>query len=155
MLRENWICRRGDLYLADLGSPVGSRQGGVRPVVVLQNDVGNYHSPTVTVAPLTSKVGKKKHQPTHYYLRRAKGLQRESIVLAEQLGTFDKQCLIRYLGRVTSGQMRGIDNAVKVQLGFYIPERAERRFRYECGQMVTASAGNASASKHSDTNKAV
>ena len=59
-MKENWVYRRGDLYLANLGVPVGSKQGGVRPVVVLQNDVGNYYSPTITIAPLTSKIEKKR-----------------------------------------------------------------------------------------------
>lgn len=135
MMSKSWICRRGDLYLADLGTPVGSQQGGVRPVVVLQNNVGNYHAPTITVAPLTSKI-KKTGQPTHYTLRKACGLQKESVVLAEQVMTIDKRCLVRYLGRVASKEMRGIDDAVRVQLGFYIPERAERRYRYQNGKMI-------------------
>lgn len=102
--------------------------------MVLQNDVGNYYAPTITLAPLTSKIEKKKSQPTHYLLRKAKGLQRPSTVLAEQLGTFDKACIIRYLGRVTGGQMRGIDEAVKVQLGYYIPEKWDRKGRYQRGR---------------------
>ena len=122
-MREDWVFHRGDLYLADLGDPVGSKQGGVRPVVVLQNDVGNFFSPTITIAPLTSKIHKKKNLPTHYLIRKAKGLQRPSTVLAEQLDTCDKARVIRYLGKVSKGQMRGIDEAVKVQLGYYIPER--------------------------------
>ena len=134
MMKSDWVYRRGDLYLANLGVPEGSRQGGVRPIVVLQNDVGNYYAPTLTLAPLTSKIEKKKQQPTHYLLRRAKGLQRPSTVLAEQLGTFDKACIIRYLGRVTSGQMRGIDEAVRVQLGYYIPEKKDRNGHYSNGQ---------------------
>ena len=71
-MKENWVYRRGDLYLANLGVPVGSKQGGVRPVVVLQNDVGNYYAPTITIAPLTSKIEKKRKQPTHFFLRKAK-----------------------------------------------------------------------------------
>lgn len=129
-MKETWVYRRGDLYLANLGKPVGSQQGGVRPVVVLQNDVGNYYAPTVTLAPLTSKINKKKKQPTHYFLRKAKGLEYPSMVLAEQLGTYDKRSIIRYLGRVSRGQMRGIDEAVKVQLGYYIPEQRERKSTY-------------------------
>ena len=108
-MKENWVYRRGDLYLANLGVPVGSKQGGVRPVVVLQNDVGNYYAPTITIAPLTSKIEKKRKQPTHFFLRKAKGLAKPSMVLAEQLDTCDKICVIRYLGRVSKGQMRGID----------------------------------------------
>lgn len=84
-MKENWVYRRGDIYLANLGVPIGSKQGGVRPVVVLQNDVGNFYSPTITVAPLTTKIQKKRSQPTHYFLRKAKGLARSSMVLAEQL----------------------------------------------------------------------
>ena len=83
-MKEDWIYRRGDLYLVDLGAPIGSKQGGVRPVVVLQNDTGNFYAPTITVAPLTSKINKKKRLPTHYLLRKAKGLERPSTVLAEQ-----------------------------------------------------------------------
>lgn len=134
MMKSDWIYRRGDLYLANLGTPEGSRQGGVRPIVVLQNDVGNYYAPTITLAPLTSKIEMKKSQPTHYLLRKARGLQRPSTVLAEQLGTFDKSCIIRYLGRVTGGQLRGIDEAVKVQLGYYIPEKWDRTGRYHRGK---------------------
>lgn len=63
-MKENWVYRRGDIYLANLGVPIGSKQGGVRPVVVLQNDVGNFYSPTITVAPLTTKIQKKRSQPT-------------------------------------------------------------------------------------------
>lgn len=74
-MKENWVYRRGDLYLANLGVPVGSKQGGVRPVVVLQNDVGNYYAPTITIAPLTSKIEKKRKQPTHFFLRKAKDWQ--------------------------------------------------------------------------------
>ncbi|WP_426744100.1 type II toxin-antitoxin system PemK/MazF family toxin [Gemmiger formicilis] len=101
-MKEKWVYRRGDLYLANLGVPVGSKQGGVRPVVVLQNDVGNYYAPTITIAPLTSKIEKKRKQPTHFFLRKAKGLAKPSMVLAEQLDTCDKICVIRYLGRVSN-----------------------------------------------------
>ena len=135
-MKENWVYRRGDLYLANLGVPVGSKQGGVRPVVVLQNDVGNYYAPTITIAPLTSKIEKKRKQPTHFFLRKAKGLAKPSMVLAEQLDTCDKICVIRYLGRVSKGQMRGIDEAVRIQLGYYIPEQAEKKDRANAERMA-------------------
>ena len=106
-MKENWVYRRGDLYLANLGVPGGSKQGGVRPVVVLQNDVGNYYAPTITIAPLTSKIEKKRKQPTHFFLRKAKGLAKPSMVLAEQLDTCDKICVIRYLGRVSKDYKEG------------------------------------------------
>ncbi|MBE6823202.1 MAG: DNA topoisomerase III [Ruminococcaceae bacterium] len=140
-MKENWVYRRGDIYLANLGVPIGSKQGGVRPVVVLQNDVGNFYSPTITVAPLTTKIQKKRSQPTHYFLRKAKGLARSSMVLAEQLDTCDKTCVIRYLGKVSKGQMRGIDEAVKVQLGYYIPEQAEKKRQGKCRKEVNFDGG--------------
>lgn len=128
-MKKTWVYRRGDIYLANLGAPVGSKQGGVRPVVVLQNNIGNYHAPTITVAPLTTKVDKKKNLPTHYFIRKARGLERPSTVLAEQLDTCDKSCVIRYLGKVSKGQMRGIDESVKVQLGYYIEETRAKNNR--------------------------
>lgn len=128
-MKQDWVYRRGDLYLANLGIPVGSKQGGVRPVVVLQNNVGNFYAPTITIAPLTSKVDKKKNQPTHYFIRKAKGLEKPSMVLAEQLDTCDKLCVIRYLGKVSKGQMRGIDEAVKKQLGYYMDETRRKNDR--------------------------
>lgn len=114
-MKENWVYRRGDIYLANLGVPIGSKQGGVRPVVVLQNDVGNFYSPTITVAPLTTKIQKKRSQPTHYFLRKAKGLARSSMVLAEQLDTCDKTCVV--------GPQRFTLKATRRKGGFF----------YECG----------------------
>lgn len=125
-MKKDWIYRRGDIYLANLGVPVGSKQGGTRPVVILQNNTGNYFSPTVTIAPITSKVEKKRKQPTHFFIRKAKGLTKPSMVLAEQLDTCDKSRIIKYLGRVSWGQLRGIDEAVRVQLGYYIPEKQKQ-----------------------------
>ena len=119
-MKENWVYRRGDIYLANLGVPIGSKQGGVRPVVVLQNDVGNFYSPTITVAPLTTKIQKKRSQPTHYFLRKAKGLARSSMVLAEQLDTCE---------------------AVKVKLGYYIPEQAEKKRQGKCRKEVNFDGG--------------
>lgn len=142
-MKQDWVYRRGDLYLADLGKPEGSEQGGVRPVVVLQNDVGNFYAPTITIAPLTSRIEKKKSQPTHYLLRKAKGLQRPSMVLAEQLTTRSKTRVIRYLGKVSKGQMGGIDEAVRVHLGYYIDENAGRLSR----PLPTRNGGNEDGSK--------
>ena len=136
MMSKDWIFKRGDLYLADLGPPRGSAQGGTRPIVILQNEKANYYSPTVTHAPLTSNIEKKKRQPTHCLIRRAPGLSRPSMVLAEQIDTLDKKNIIRYLGRVDAEQMRKIDEAVRVHLGYYVPQyvttgidRRERRLR--------------------------
>lgn len=130
-MKEDWIYRRGDIYLVNLGKPVGSQQGGVRPAIVLQNDVGNFYAPTITIAPLTSKYEKKKNQPTHYRIRKAKGLEMPSVVLAEQISTCDKSCVMKYIGKVSLSQMRGIDEAVKVQLGYYLDERKHKKDRFQ------------------------
>lgn len=86
-MKENWIYRRGDVYLANLDPYIGSEQGGTRPVVVLQNNTGNYYCPTLIVAPITSKAGKKPSQPTHYYAERIHGLELPGMVLLEQIKT--------------------------------------------------------------------
>ena len=101
MLKEDWDFRRGDIYMADLGYGAmghdGSHvQGGIRPVVLLQNNVGNIFSPTLVIVPITSKVWKKTDQPTHYYIHKTQGLTSDSIALGEQITTIDKrQCLRR------------------------------------------------------------
>lgn len=90
---------RGDIYYADLGHGVGSEQEGCRPVVIIQNNVGNKYSPTVIVASITSKAGEKAKLPTHYYIDTGGDLKLPSIVLLEQLRTVDK----RRLGNFSSG----------------------------------------------------
>ena len=81
MMKENWSYRRGDVYLANLNPVQGSEQGGIRPVLVLQNNVGNLYCPTLIVAPITSKLQKKPNQPTHYPLENVKGLDCTSVAL--------------------------------------------------------------------------
>ncbi len=124
MLREDWNYKRGDIYLADLGEGKGSEQGGKRPVVVLQNDVGNHYSPNLTIVPLTSK-DKKPGQPTHYELKKVKGLSTRSTVLGECLQTISKARIIRYMGKLRKNDMVGVEEAVKAHLGFYMPESVE------------------------------
>ena len=113
---KNWEYRRGDIYLADLSPFCGSEQGGVRPVVVIQNNTGNKHAPTLVVATITAKTRKKTKQPTHYLIRNNPALSRPSLILLEQLRTIDKQRIIKYLGRVTRKEMRGVDAALRVSL---------------------------------------
>lgn len=97
--------RRGDIYYADLSPVVGSEQGGIRPVLIVQNDVGNRFSPTVIVAAITSQMDKAR-LPTHIRLQTtAGGLQRESIVLLEQIRTLDKRRLKEYMGRLDTHAM--------------------------------------------------
>ena len=125
MLKNEWAFHRGDIYYANLNPIFGSEQGGNRPVLVLQNDVGNYFCPTLIVAPLTSNIWKKAEQPTHYLLDGIRGLRGQSIVLLEQIKTIDKRRVDRYIGKVTREQMDGIDEALQVSLGIYIPEEIE------------------------------
>ena len=109
--------RRGDVYRADLMPVIGSEQGGVRPVLVIQNNTGNIHSPTIIAAAITGYV-KGKHQPTHVRLQGAScGLFRDSTVLLEQLRTLDKSRLDKYMGSVGEDKMREVDAALHVSVG--------------------------------------
>lgn len=116
-MKENWIYRRGDIYLVDLGTNVGSEQGGCRPVLLLQNDVGNHFAPTLIVAPVSSRYWKKLKQPTHSLIEGIQYLTSPSVVLAEQIITIDKKRVMKYLGKVSEEQMQNIDKAVKISLG--------------------------------------
>ena len=109
--------RRGDIFYADLSPVVGSEQGGVRPVLIVQNDVGNRYSPTVIAAAITSKLGKAK-LPTHIdvYADRV-GLARDSVILLEQIRTLDKRRLRERMGRVDGELMERIDAAIAVSFG--------------------------------------
>ncbi len=109
--------RRGEIYYADLSPVVGSEQGGVRPVLIVQNDVGNRHSPTVIAAAITSRLDKAK-LPTHISLEAATcGLQRDSIVLLEQIRTIDKRRLKDRMGALTPDAMQRVDDAISVSFG--------------------------------------
>ena len=109
--------RRGDIYYADLSPVVGSEQGGIRPVLIVQNDVGNRHSPTVIAAAITSQTGKAR-LPTHLELAaQSYGLSRDSVVLLEQIRTIDKKRLKERMGRVDDGMMDKIDTAIAVSFG--------------------------------------
>ena len=113
------------MYLANLDPYIGSEQGGTRPVVVLQNNTGNYYCPTLIVAPITSKGNKKPSQPTHYYAERIHGLELPGMVLLEQIKTIDKRRVKKYLGRMTRQQMDEIGEAIEEALGLYVPEEME------------------------------
>ena len=121
---DDWVYRRGDIYIANLNPFKGSEQGGTRPVLVLQNNDGNYYCPTLIVAPLSSKL-KKPNLPTHYLLKKGRGLMTDSIVELEQIKTIDKCRLKRYIGRITRTQMAGVEEAIQKSLGMEIPECVE------------------------------
>ena len=110
--------RRGELYFADLSPVVGSEQGGIRPVLIIQNDIGNKYSPTVIIAAITSQINKAK-LPTHIELKAEQyGLPKDSVVLLEQVRTLDKRRLKEKIGTVDEFKMRKIDNALLISLGF-------------------------------------
>ena len=120
-MKVNWNYRRGDIYLVDLGTNVGSEQGGCRPVLLLQNDVGNHFEPTLIVAPVTSRYWKKSKQPTHTLIEGIQNLSSPSVVLTEQLITIDKVRVMKYLGKVPEEQMQNVNQAVMVSLGLEQP----------------------------------
>ena len=113
------LIRRGDIYYADLRPVVGSEQGGVRPVLIIQNDIGNLHSPTVICAAITSKMNKAKI-PTHVELETGKyDLVKDSVVLLEQLRTIDKQRLRDKICRLDSEILKKVDRALEISLELY------------------------------------
>ncbi len=109
--------RRGDIYYADLSPVVGSEQGGIRPVLIVQNNVGNRYSPTVIAAAITSQQSKAK-LPTHIPLHaNTSGLTKDSVVLLEQVRTIDKRRLKEKMGSVDDASMSAVDNAISISLG--------------------------------------
>ena len=109
--------KRGDIFYADLSPVVGSEQGGIRPVLIVQNDTGNKHSPTVIAAAITSQTNKAK-LPTHIELSgKSVGLTKDSVVLLEQIRTIDKRRLREHMGHVDEGMMNRVDNAIAVSFG--------------------------------------
>ena len=108
---------RGEVFYADLSPVVGSEQGGVRPVLIVQNEIGNRHSPTVIAAAITSRLDKAR-LPTHINIRAADtGLAKDSVVLLEQIRTLDKKRLRERMGRVDGAVMEKVDAAIAVSFG--------------------------------------
>ena len=142
--------RRGDIYYADLSPVVGSEQGGMRPVLIVQNDVGNRYSPTVIAAAITSRMGKTK-LPTHIDVSRScierqgeKGLARDSVILLEQIRTLDKRRLGEKMGHLDEEMMRKVDDAITISFGLVTVAQAPRVAKEEAtnplplGPAVTA-----------------
>ena len=115
--------KRGDIFYADLSPVIGSEQGGIRPVLIVQNDVGNKYSPTVIAAAITSKLGKNK-LPTHIDVLRSEtvdvdalGLAKDSVILLEQIRTLDKRRLKEKMGHLDERLMRRVDDAITISFG--------------------------------------
>ena len=120
-MKVGWLgsemVKRGELYFADLSPVVGSEQGGVRPVLVVQNDIGNKYSPTVIAAAITSKLNKAK-LPTHIELSgKEYGLEKDSVILLEQIRTIDKTRLKEKIGELNSVKMNQVNRAMMISLG--------------------------------------
>lgn len=114
------MIRRGDIYYADLSPVVGSEQGGVRPVLVIQNDIGNRYSPTVIVSAITSQVNKAR-LPTHIPFKgEAYGLSKNSVILLEQVRTIDKRRLREKAGHLDDSLMKKVDEALRTSVGLSV-----------------------------------
>ena len=114
---KNLVVKRGDIYYADLSPIIGSEQGGVRPVLIIQNDVGNRHSPTIICAAITSRMNKAKF-PTHIEISSGRyHLVKDSVILLEQIRTIDKQRLREYVCHVDSRMMGKVNHAIHISLG--------------------------------------
>lgn len=123
MDRSERTVHRGEIYYADLNPVVGSEQGGIRPVLILQNEVGNWFSPTVIVAAMTARGGKA-HLPTHVPVGTDSGLRRPSLVLAEQVRTIDKSRLLERVGMLSPEKQEQVDRALRISFALS-PQREE------------------------------
>lgn len=110
------VVKRGDIFYADLSPVVGSEQGGIRPVIIIQNDIGNKYSPTVIVAAITSQINKAK-LPTHVEISSEEyGLNKDSVVLLEQVRTLDKRRLKEKIGHMLERDTKKVDSSLKVSM---------------------------------------
>lgn len=116
---------RGDIFYVDFGETDGSPVHGIRPAMVIQNDIGNWHSPTVIVAAITTSI-KATRQPTHVHIGNQFGLPRDSMLMLEQIFTVDKLSLREYLGTVEDDFMDAVDEAVAISLGVH-PSKCNSR----------------------------
>jgi len=111
------VVKRGEVYLADLNPVQGSEQGGIRPVLIIQNDVGNHYSPTVIIAAITAKISKAK-LPTHVEIKKDEvGLLKDSVILLEQIRTIDKERLEDRIGELCAETMKTVDIGLRVSIG--------------------------------------
>lgn len=120
--KRNLIVKRGEVYLAELNPVVGSEQGGRRPVLIVQNDVGNKYSPTVIASAITARISKGR-LPTHIEIKKDDvGLLMDSVILLEQIRTIDKERLIQKIGALTADMMAKVDRGLMISLGLFDAE---------------------------------
>lgn len=114
---EKAVVKRGDVFYADLSPVVGSEQGGMRPVLIIQNNVGNHYSPTVIIAAITAKIQKPK-MPTHVGITpQEDGIEKNSVILLEQIRTIDKQRLKGHVTHLGDSRMKEVDHALEISIG--------------------------------------
>lgn len=142
--------KRGDIYYADLSPVVGSEQGGLRPVLIIQNDIGNKYSPTVIAAAITSRMGKSK-LPTHIDVSRSSsnseslGLAKDSVILLEQIRTIDKRRLKEKMGHLDEETMRQVNEAISISFGlneYYNNHNEQRAKQQENAEATATPAAN-------------
>lgn len=120
MQEQKRTIRRGDIFYADLSPVIGCEQGGIRPVLIIQNDIGNRYSPTVIAAAITSQP--KKELPTHVEIGCIEILQKNSVVLLEQIRTIDRTRLLEYIGSINRQRMLLVDQALAISIGLNMTE---------------------------------
>lgn len=126
----NRVIRRGDLYYAELNPVIGSEQGGYRPVLIVQNDIGNQYSPTMIIAPITSQISHKNYLPTHVRLLKVPSLRKDSVVLLEQIRTIDRKRLGEFIGSLNDTMMKQVDYALAISVGlaYFSPRFDHKNF---------------------------
>ena len=140
MDRSERTIHRGEIYYADLNPVVGSEQGGIRPVLILQNEVGNWFSPTVIVAAMTARGGKA-HLPTHVPVGTDSGLRRPSLVLAEQVRTIDKSRLLERVGMLPPEKQEQVDRALRISFALSPQREEEPEWTQEESSITMGCAG--------------
>lgn len=114
---------RGDIFLANLSPAMGSEQGGIRPVLILQNDIGNCYSNTTIIAAITTHFHSKTHLPTHVLVSQENGLKHDSVILLEQIRTIDKARLLKKISSLSYGEMLLVNRCIEVSMGISHPYR--------------------------------
>ena len=134
MSNQNQKYKRGDVYYADLGKKNGSVQGGIRPVLIFSNDIGNQNGPVVSVIPLTSKI-KKLWMPVHVFLSHDVGLPKDSVAICEQQLTIDKNAIGRYICHINDWTMKRVDAGIAIASG-HMPLPRMNKYRFYRSEMV-------------------
>ena len=140
MDRSERTIHRGEIYYAGLNPVVGSEQGGIHPVLILQNEVGDWFSPTVIVAAMTAR-GSKTHLPTHVAVDTDSGLRRPSIVLAEQVRTIDKSRLLERVGTLSPEKQEQVDRALRISFALSTQKEEESEWTQEESSITMGCSG--------------